>query len=736
MPSSNAMRLATQIKEFSLSENRTNVLTPNSLWFLNTPSGVREISFDSIAQYADEEYEEWRTIDPVVTHECDSDTKLRKWLDDTPVDEIAELIDRTPEGVGRDVMQFTAWQRLSMAFYVFPMFSRTSTIKIDTETLRTVAGYNPSSLQQRKQPLQATFSIFAGAPPKIGIIDLPPGCWKTAWSLSVAFMMLRPAQHFQYRSQYMDSKIGSIFQGPVGVPVARLAIVVASSASTFDHFRTTLTSCIFVWERMEPNLKFVVWDTCGKRTSVLAASQYPSDTVVFWVIPPGKLKEVLRASPEVAVAVLIADEYTVETPREKSRCMSSNVLNSMITQATPQALQLATHGNRSWLKDVFGGALCAPNEITKFVRYRQFTQAQLACEQACMLDLMTLSFFRKPIRYDLMHLLPPSLMVYFVKSKRRTLSSLLMNTEVDMVPATLANVLYKCVRTEISCIFNFQSIQKFRETVSANVLTPDVIADALKTLLADNETVPFADVAKTKLDRLMTKVTEFSRSCPICFEENRVDVRIFGCCGYCVCQRCFESCRSRCAFCRTEVPNLLSKTDVELVPSESRMLPHVSTVEGTFHDALTRATSPMKDQFFNFVSTLYVAQEKGYKRLLILIESVDVGTQQIDKILKLEKVQDATGVRIHRIDHILTGKGGEFTHIKRAFDTNTSECIALLSYGMRHDLLVGTNLDHVDMIVSVGAFGSSIMTQSVHRVFRPRASRDNTVPIAFVKIYS
>ena len=65
------------------------------------------------------------------------------------------------------------------------------------------------------------------------------------------------------------------------------------------------------------------------------------DTIVFWVVPVDKLNTVLRAHPDVTVAVCVTDEFIVDTPRERGRTLQSPVINRLITQATPQDLGTA-----------------------------------------------------------------------------------------------------------------------------------------------------------------------------------------------------------------------------------------------------------------------------------------------------------------------------------------------------------------------------------------------------------
>ena len=130
----------------------------------------------------------------------------------------------------------------------------------------------------------------------------------------------------------------------------------------------------------------------------------------------------LRAA-SVTIPVVITDEFTVKTPKERSPTDQSFVMKNLITQATPQALQDATRGNRSWLKEEFGGYLYAPSQLKRFVRHRHWKDAQQVAEQLTKLDLMTLTPFRRLVRDELRDMISIGIGNTFVRSRRVTMSS-------------------------------------------------------------------------------------------------------------------------------------------------------------------------------------------------------------------------------------------------------------------------------------------------------------------------
>ena len=218
---------------------------PRSRWF-RAPSngGARVIPRTDIAAFSDDEYLEWCTVHPDIQHTCDMTSKLHDWLRAVPVDELARLLDTTPSGCVADdsnaAFEFTPNQRLFMAVYTCLPFDVTSTVKIDTETLRRLAKYREYEIPRaRAQPIQATYSMLQGSFPSHGIVALPTACGKTALSLCMGFMAVADAYYPCLVAQYRNKRLCEVFQGSVEMPVARL-VLVATTATTFDHFATTL----------------------------------------------------------------------------------------------------------------------------------------------------------------------------------------------------------------------------------------------------------------------------------------------------------------------------------------------------------------------------------------------------------------------------------------------------------------------------------------------------------------
>ena len=97
-------------------------------------------------------------------------------------------------------------------------------------------------------------------------------------------------------------------------------------------------------------------------------------------------------------------------------------------------------------------------------------------------------------------------------------------------------------------------------------------------------------------------------------------------------------------------------------------------------------------------------------------------------------IEEKTGYTILAVTEMMTtGKGTKFAAVKRKFDDKGTSGVAMMCYG-NPAFLTGTNMDMVDVMVTVGAIKPDILTQAIGRVFRPRAGRDNTKPMVMVRI--
>lgn len=713
-----------------------DVPEPASEWFKRpTSEYTKTIPYRTIADHSDREYIKWRTPSDKIQHLISLDTSLDQWIRDTSEEEIARIIRTTPRGLAADpntgvAFDFTPWQRISMAYYMKPFFACTSRVMIDTDALRDMAAYTEQEMvRARRIPISAELSTLQGTMRDFGIIDLPTAAGKTAWVLSVLLMVLSNLNYSDLLNEFHAKLAGVMFKGPSDPKVARMAVV-AAAGTTFDHFVKTLERLIPRFTEVDPSVNVVVWKTMSKHYSVEVAYRMPPNTIVVWIVPPVKLNAVLREHPDVTIPVTVIDEYTQDTPRERYVTDRSYVMKKMIAQATPQALQNATRGAMSDLKEIFGGFLYGPYTIERLLRRRDFKEATIAVQQLCKLDQMTLTPFRSRVRNDLAALVPSGLLVTFVKSRRVTVASHILESEVDMVPASLTNVILAYLRP-----FNLDtaSRERIQATITDNSMAPTDIMNLLDTV---NSAYPNSD--RGVVNRLKDRITEFTSSCPICMNEETSGIHVMGCCGYCLCDVCFHSTRNnRCAFCRTEIPSLLPRNETE---TEEVAQQRAETVlDQTYPSALTTLFDPPQmrrnTQVANLTHTLHHARNGGLRRLLVIVERNTYG-RDLGVCLDVSTLSSRTGIEITRVDDLIRGKGTQFAKVKAEFDSPNPQPMCLMCYGIDERFLVGTDLAHADCLITVGSISDGILTQTLGRVLRPRRERDNHTLLNLYKIYT
>jgi hypothetical protein len=707
---------------------------PPSAWFsppAATPVSHRVVLYADIASTTETQYEEWRRV-PLVDHSYDFKPQLERWITETPTPTLANLLDAVPRGL-HGSFEFTPWQRLSIAVMSRLPFAVTSRVSITEERLQEHCSTRTTSCNH-KGGMGATFSMPRGSFPRCILCDIPTAGGKTAWSCALAFMAVSPSRFPELRHDYRVAALHTAYGGLPELFVARL-VLVAPTPTTWDHFVTTLTALLPEMQRLAPQLRFHLWVGMSKKHSVAAATDpvtVGTDDVFVWVHPMDQRSKILRASPNIAVVASVMDEYCVPTPREKYRTTKSPVLHTIITQATPQALVEATSGHTSWLKEMFGGTLSSPSQVERLLRFREFTNAHLAMEQVCKLDLFTVTPFRARIRDDLHELVPRGLDIFFVRSRRVTIASHLSGASADFVPASLLSVV-----SRVLVGLTTTQAQHLHEHIQPSLLSLDQVRTALNTLphpdspAAPRQTFEVANPAQhAARGRLLDRLDEFRSACPICFEEGRDTLMIYGCCGFCVCYTCWTRTR-RCPHCRADILGAPAEAAEEprdhVYPREVVRAPSfAATLAGG-------ATALSNNQLRNLAGVLLTMRAHGRKRLLIVIEVLPdtIGLRVTEA--ELQRISTAVGVDL--VTPRMTSMGTGFRDVKARFDGPDERPMAIVSF-MDTTLLVGTNLDVVDGVVTVGHISSSLMTQTLGRVFRPRASRDNTALVPLVRIFS
>jgi hypothetical protein len=685
---------------------------PRDQWFTRNQT----ISYTHVSKAADDEYEAFFNMDPRIA--VAATDNFSQWIETVSEEELAEKLSVVPWGLaGTPELRFTPWQMANILKVVQSPCDETVKIHVSTEALHDLANYAPGE-KKRKEPFGGEFSVREGSFLNINLLNAPTGCGKTASALAVAAMGLM-ARYEDIVGSYRAAKVNTIFQGVPTFPVARLAIV-AAPAQTFDHFQSTLERLIPVLQEMDRGLVFHVWTTQGKYKSTRVAADLPHNHVVFWIVPMEKLTAVLRAHPEVAVPILIADELN-DPPREKWTSQKSEVLKLLICQATPAALVKATYG-RNILSEFFGGDLHPPQRISALIGRRSFKEAQRAIEQACLLHLMSVGH-RDEVRLDLERLVPPCLQVVVIRSRKITLTSLIHGHPVDLIPADLKMCIMSMVRPYHPTP---QSVAAFHGAMAA-AITPEQVIQAVQMLQA--EFTGHNERLQTVVRRIVEKTRSFEENCPICMEEC-TDFRICSTCGFVVCAGCYIACRDRCGYCRAPFRRNFQPEEVMQPPRprepEYPALTSLDLVADSWEETLRIQTSPSNNQKYNLCFALRVLLEHGKKRFLLLIDrGVSVADIPLDFV---HGVSAATGVAIAFAN--ISGKGTEFKKTKTRFDDAASGPMAIACWS-DSDILYGTDLTCCDALVCVGNVPDRIATQALGRVFRPGVERG---PIPFAKI--
>ena len=746
MPTALSLELAHTLKTPTvvIVEDETDHM-PVSAWFKCPPEAhTNYISYTDIAWHSEKEYMTWRCMgEDRITHTHNLNAQLQMWVRDHTEEEIATVLDRVPPGLGAHPdsgksFNFGAWQRLAAAHWSSHLFDVRSRVEITSTNLRAIARYSEHEMPRaRKIPITSEMSMLEGSCPDKFICDLGTAGGKTSWSIAAALSILIGDRYGHLKQEHLQKSMGTFVKGPPVPKVARM-IVIAAAGMTFRHFVTTAQRIIPRVEAMDPTINICIWEKMGKQWSTTIAASLPTNTIVIWVVPVERILEVLRHDSSVTIPIVITDEFSVKTPRERSHTDQSYVMKNMITQATPQALQDATRGNRSWLKDEFGGFLHAPSQLKYLVRNRSWNMAQQAAEQATKLDLMTLTPFRALVRDELRSMIPMGIRNTFVPSRRVTMASHLADSASDAVPANFMNVLL----SQLSSFYlSDESRDRLTETLNENVVHPSRINEVLETVTSK---YPHSD--RGVIRRLQSRLTEFHRECPICKEESMIDPNLFGCCGYCVCDDCYVFCNNRCPFCRTEVRDTIPRA--EIVDEETRR-----QIDERERELLERANDEKypaktpddvvlhppgmhnKNVFANVTHSIHHLVHHGHKRLLIILER-PMGGLDLSLQLDIPRLSRVTGVDVTRVDNMLAGKATAFAKVKRNFDSPDPQPMGLLCYGVTDTFMVGTDLASADSIVVVGKIPDSILTQAVGRTLRPNEERDNTRPLPQINIYS
>jgi hypothetical protein len=301
-----------------------------------------------------------------------------------------------------------------------------------------------------------------------------------------------------------------------------------------------------------------------------------------------------------------------------------------------------------------------------------------------------------------------------------------MRSENDMVPAPLKHVILTFLST---ALLDGDSRRRIDETIVNQAMPPGKLAELVAELSAPKGVDKGA--LEGRKGRLLARIEEFSTECPICL-NTRPNARIMGCCGYCVCEGCFEkirSCNAKCAFCRSQL-QMSKKAEVEASAPGLRCL--VPEERFAFAPEHMRAHTQLQ----NVAYTLRHARSIGCTRILLVCErEKHTYRMNAEDFLNFDSLGFHSGVQIECVDRLVSGKGQRFAELKRTFDTPGETPMCLASFESSDKFLVGTDLAHADCFIAVGNISTQTLTQAIGRIMRPLATRDNSKPVRMFKVY-
>ena len=681
-------------------------------------ANLKTINYRLFAQSADVETEKWLSIPTQdINFYNNMEDKLNEWISSLEINELAKIIEKTPRG-GTNLL-FTPWQRLYIAFICFRPFSTSTSIEITSEQLQEIQRDNKG--KKRRIGLGSRYSSMKETVQTINIIALATASGKTSTCLAISNILLTILFE-NIKKQHTDRCSGIAYSGIENPKTSRM-VIICGSGGVHNHWINEFYRLQDEFKRITPEINYEIWDGQSQNHSTKIAYE-SENTVVFWFLQISKLNEELRKYPEINVAICITDEMTIDTPKEKTLTDKSNVLIRLLPQATPGALKNVTQGNTSWLKEAFGGELISPKWLQRLLNGCDFRRAQTCIEQYCKLMQFMPMGFRNQIRLDLEEIIPKEMNFIYIKSRRGTLNSHLMNSSEDIVPASFNNVLRSKLPIH-NIDYENSGMKELNDLLKNNPSIP--ISHIIERIKKIKDKQNFELVSNPEIKRMVERMEEFSEECPICCTKTD-QVQMMTCCSYCVCASCHYQ-WNKCAFCRTPLANHVG---IPFAPEKNCEFMKQETLSSTVFFNTDTNNMQMK----NMKLALESLAKHDYKRILLMVNIYKLSGEGVNKFV--DTINSNSVINVYDTEFATNGKGNAFKSIKERFDSveKFPEPIALLCNNNENSgVLVGVDFKSADAVVMVGDIPPKIGTQLIGRVFRPNPSRKHD-SIPFIKIYS
>lgn len=688
--------------------------------FFTKPCGkkTKQVKYCIMASSADAEMETWLKLPTEnITVFNNFGKNFKEWLSSQSVEDLAKLIDKTPRGC--EGLILTPWQRLYIIFMCKRPFSSTCSLSVNAEQLADLQKQYIG--KKRKITIGSRYSINEGSISTINIVALATAGGKTITCISIANILVTWMFKDVVRQQH-ERYSGLVYHGSSSNNVARL-VIVCGSGGVHNHWINEFKRILGEFKRMQPHINYNMWDGQSKNYSVEAAN-IDENTVTFWFLQISKLNEEMRKFPDIDVAVVITDEMTIDTPREKMKTHKSNVLVRLLPQATPQALKCATQGCTSWLKEAFDGEILSPKYLERLLQINDFKGAQLCMDQYCKLMQYMPLEFRDQIRLDLQLLIPEGMIVIHVPSRRGTLASYISDSQADIVPASFNNVLRSKLPT-YNMDYENSGLKELNEILEKE---SSISIKNIVTKIGEIKTIDGKALTENLgIKRMVERMEEFCDECPICCNATN-DVKMMTCCSYCVCSEC-HSRWNKCAFCRKPIEQHVGIT---IPPEQVKEFSVQRNIESTIELNTDNNNMQMK----NLKSVLKSLKLHMYKRILLMVDIFSLSGEGVSSFIS--NIRENMEIQVYDTEYATSGKGTYFKFIKDRFDDiqkYPEPMVLLCSNNEKSGVLVGVDFKIADSVIVVGDIPESIGTQLMGRVFRPRERRVSEY-IPFVKIYS
>ena len=269
-----------------------------------------------------------------------------------------------------------------------------------------------------------------GRVPDLGIVDLPTGSGKTAWSLAVGYMIASDLPALRRERARQTRRRGGAGRPRPGDRARRAR---GRRRLPADHFVQTAERLARACRRARRTLRRRSVDARALVVPARATGARRARRAPFSAAsarrPLGRADgQAHRGAPRDARR----GRRRVRDGRGQRRRRPASATTRCSTP--PQAHHHAGDAARlrrrdqhaprlTWMRKLFGGGLAVPHMLLSLLQRHDYKRAEACARHACLLDLITMTPFRALVRRDLEAMLPASRARTRSARRRRTLAS-------------------------------------------------------------------------------------------------------------------------------------------------------------------------------------------------------------------------------------------------------------------------------------------------------------------------